>query len=315
MSSTLTNNGVGWGRQGKVTSKQIQEKRKLKQLTKKYKLLNKIKIETKYMTIPYITPKQQEIPKLLYKFRFINRLQIQKLLHHKYHKRIIDWLNDLVEKKYLEKVPKANSFEERTKLTVYRIGINGIRFLKTQKDCSEKIIRKLYKDNDRSDNFISNCQLLADICLDLKEQNKDGDMSYEVIMSSDLINTESPFHFLIDLNPSLVYKEIKKYGRGTKSSYFLLEAFETTLPGYSINKRIRAYLEFYYTNEWEDNMSKTFPTLKFICPTKADLINTKRYTKKLLEENDNPEDINIEFATIDEIKKSGIVEAIWEEVE
>src|SRR3989344_4422935 len=105
------------------------------------------------MIIPYITPKQQEIPKLIYTFRFLNRLQIQKLLNHKYHKRIIDWLNDLVEKEYLENVPKANNFEDRTKLTVYRIGINGIRFLKIQEKYAEEIIRKLYKDKDRSDNF------------------------------------------------------------------------------------------------------------------------------------------------------------------
>lgn len=51
-------------------------------------------------------------------------------------------------------MPKANSFEERTKLTVYRIGINGIRFLKTQNNFYQEIIRKLYKDKDRSDNFI-----------------------------------------------------------------------------------------------------------------------------------------------------------------
>jgi hypothetical protein len=78
------------------------------------------------MTIPYITPKQQEIPKLIYKFRFLNRIQIQTLLNHKYHKRIIDWLNDLVGKEYLEKLPKGNTFEQRSKLTMkMRIPVNN----------------------------------------------------------------------------------------------------------------------------------------------------------------------------------------------
>jgi len=80
------------------------------------------------MTIPYITPKQQEIPKLIYKFRFLNRLQIQTLLNHENKRRINSWLKDLSKKEYLEKVPKDNTFEQRTKLTAYRIGINGIRF-------------------------------------------------------------------------------------------------------------------------------------------------------------------------------------------
>ncbi len=56
------------------------------------------------MTIPYITPKQQEIPKLINKFRFLNRLHIQKILNHKDKRRINSWLKDLVTKEYLEKV-------------------------------------------------------------------------------------------------------------------------------------------------------------------------------------------------------------------
>ncbi len=265
------------------------------------------------MTIPYITPKQHEIPKLIYKFRFLNRLHIQKLLNHKDKRRVNSWLKDLVEKQYLEKVPKANTFEERIKLTVYRIGINGIRFLKTQEDCYQEIIRKLYKDKDRSDYFISDCQLLADICLDLKAQNKNS-ISYEVITNSDFINVNSLFHFLMDLNPSLIYKEMIKHKKKTTNKCYLLEIFETTLPHHSVRKRIRTYLEFYYSNDWEDNISKTFPTIKLICPTKSDLIYAKKYTKNLLEENDNPEDLCIQFVTTEEVKKSGVIKAIWEDI-
>ncbi len=267
------------------------------------------------MTIPYITPKQQEIPKLIYTSRFLNRLQIQKLMSHKDKRRINSWLKDLVEKEYLEKVPKANNFEERTKLTIYRIGINGIRFLNSQDGYSPNIIKNLYKDKNRSDNFINQCILLSDIYLSLQNKTTDKKgVTNEVIMYSDFVNTDSPFHFLIELNPNLVYKEIKKYTKGTKSRYFLVEAFETTLPGYSINKRIHRYLDFYYSNEWEDNIGKLFPTLKFICSTKKDLINAKKYTKNLLEENQNPTDLHIKFATVDEVKKFGITGEIWERV-
>ena len=266
------------------------------------------------MTIPYITPTQQKIPKQIYRFRFLNRLQIQKLLNHKYHKRIIDWLNDLVEKEYLEKVPKDNTFEDKTKLTIYRIGINGIRFLKTQDDLPDEIIKKLYKDKDRSETFILACQFLADIYLDLKSQRKNN-VSYEIITSSDFINTKAPFNFLTELNPSIIYKEIKKHNKRTTSRYFLLEMFETTLPRYSIRKRIRTYLEFYFSNQWEDNMDKPFPTTRFICPTKTDLLYIKRYTKKLLEENQNPKDLHIQLATTEKIQKQGFTATPWEEVE
>ena len=48
------------------------------------------------MTIPYITSKQQEIPKLGYQFRFLNRLHIQNIMKHKNYKRIRVWLKDLI---------------------------------------------------------------------------------------------------------------------------------------------------------------------------------------------------------------------------
>ncbi|HUQ85772.1 MAG TPA: replication-relaxation family protein [Candidatus Limnocylindrales bacterium] len=271
------------------------------------------------MTIPYITPKQQEIPRLIYKFRFLNRLQIQKLLKHKHHKRIIDWLNDLVEKDYIQKVSKNNTFEERTKLTIYSIGINGIRFLKIQDNYSDMVINKLYRDKDRSVNFINQCILLCDIYLDLQNINDEkNNIRYNALTHSDFVDPNSSFHFLLDLNPNLIYEEVKKCttkSKVTKSKYFLVEIFETTMPSYSINKRIRTYIEFYYSNEWEDNIDDPFPTIKFICPTKAIRINTKRYTKKLLEDNQQPEDLHIRFATIDEVKEHEITGEIWEEAE
>ena len=70
------------------------------------------------MTIPYITPKQQEIPKLIYKFRFLNRIQIQTLLNHKDKRRINSWLKDLSEKEY-RKWHYSKTFGENTKHTIY----------------------------------------------------------------------------------------------------------------------------------------------------------------------------------------------------
>lgn len=60
------------------------------------------------MTLTKITKKQQSTLTILYQFRFLNRIQIQKLLHHKYHKRIIDWLNDLTENEYIGKKYKMS---------------------------------------------------------------------------------------------------------------------------------------------------------------------------------------------------------------
>ena len=56
------------------------------------------------MLLPTITNKQKEILLLLYRFRFLNRIQIQTLLNNKDYKNINLWLKDLTTKNYTGKI-------------------------------------------------------------------------------------------------------------------------------------------------------------------------------------------------------------------
>ncbi len=67
-----------------------------------------------------ITKKQETIISLLFRFRFLDRAQIQKFLNHKDEARINEWLKDLTEKEY----------------------INRSFIRKFLKDCNFKIIKK-----------------------------------------------------------------------------------------------------------------------------------------------------------------------------
>lgn len=263
------------------------------------------------MTLPHITHKQQEILLLVPKFRFLDRTQIQQFLHHKYPKRINDWLRDLKEKQYLEWI-YSTAFEKKSKPAIYYTGINTIRFLKATGSYPSSFLRKLYREKDRSDNFISQCRLIADCCLSFKNQNKDG-VSYEVFTSSYFENSSFPFYFLKSLCPHLIIikKEMKE--NKTVKKYFILEVFEPTLPRYSIRKKLRNYLDFYFANEWENHIEKQFPILLFICPDKPFLIYTKRFVKSLIDDNQNPKDLHVRFATAGDVKKSGANAGIWEE--
>lgn len=265
------------------------------------------------MTIPYITPKQQEIIKLHYQYRFINTKQIQNFLRHKDKKTINMWLKDLREKHYLE-WDYSTKFGENTKPAIYHTGINGIRYLKTQSDYSMDIIQKLYRDGKREEPFIQRCILIADACLNLiKKSTSTTDVTFSFETASDYTNENSRFHFLIEteIEPSLCF--IKQ--KNSKKTYYLVDIFDINLPNYRIRKRLHNYYDFYQSGEWENNITKTFPILLFICPTKSVLIYAKRITQKLLEENQNPTDLHIRFATVNEIKEFGITGEIWEEAE
>ena len=265
------------------------------------------------MTIPYITPKQQEIIKLHYQYRFTNTKQIQSFLKHKDKKTINIWLKDLREKHYLE-WDYSTKFGENTKPAIYHIGINGIRFLKTQDDYSMEVIKKLYRDGKREEPFIQKCTLIADACLNLIQKSTNtSDTTFSFETQSDYTSENSQFHFLTEteIEPSLCF--VKK--KSSRKTYYLVDVFDSTLPTYRVRKRLRNYFEFYQSSEWENNTGKKIPIVLFICPTKSELIYAKRITRKLLEENQNPTDLHIRFATVDEVKRFGISGEIGEEVE
>jgi len=73
-------------------------------------------------------------------------------------------------------------------------------------------------------------------------------------------------------------------------------------------------IAFYFNSEWETTIDDTFPEIMFICPTLATMIYAKRMTRKLLEDNDDPEDLHIQFTTIDQVKKHGATGEIWEAI-
>lgn len=256
------------------------------------------------MTLNKITKKQQSILTLLYRFRFLNRIQIQKLLRHKYHKRIIDWLNDLTEKEYIGKI-YSTKYGEINKPAIYYISINGIRYLKALNFPTEQLNR-LYKEKEKTESFTSKHILIADICLDLQNKNDDK-TKYLSATYSDLVDKNYKFNFLAEMAPDLLFvKETK-----SMKKYYLLEIFELTLPAYSIRKKIKNYIDFYFSNSWEDNIKEDFPALIFICPSLSILINTKRFTKKLLDDNDDI-DLKIQFELEDKIKQLGITGYLWE---
>ncbi len=271
------------------------------------------------MTKP-ITQKQEEILTLLYKYRFLNRVQIQTFLNHKYHKRINDWLKDLNQKEYINRIYSTN-FGENTKPAIYYIGLNGIRYLKLQDDCSLEVLRKFYRDKDRSESFIDQCLLVGDIALSLRKaiiQSKDEghQLTYAFATATDLADTDYRFNFLYELNVDIFIKKQlkKKTSKKTTTTFFIFLIIPPTLPQYSIRKRIKDIIGLYNGYDWNEQEDQVFPEIMTICPVLSTLIYAKRLTRRLLAEEDNPEDLHIQFTTADKIQKEGVASKIWEQV-
>jgi len=268
------------------------------------------------MTLPPITQKQHDILTLLYRYRFLSRIQIQYLMNHKDYRRINAWLKDLREKRYIA-WQYSTDFIEKTKPAIYYLDLNGIRVLKQQDAVGYPIaeLRKRYKDAGRSPGFIARSLMLADCCLDLHARS-DERVAYRFQTQADYADPNSTYHFLaLDdaIHPHLCFtKREQSKPNGTKT--YLLEIFDATLPRYRIRNRLKQYVQYLQSGVWEQQTEdRTPPSALFVCPTVADLIYAKRRTRTLLENSFDETEADLRFTTASELRAHGLAGEIWEE--
>jgi hypothetical protein len=257
------------------------------------------------MALPKITNKQIEILNLIYTYRFLNRIQIQTFLNHKYHKRINDWLKDLTRKEYVRRI-YSNKLGENTKSAIYYAGINAIRYYKTL-DLNSTYIKKLYRDNERSESFIDEQIFIADICLDLMAITSKGQINYTFVTAAGVTSNQL-YIFMEDLSPQLTFTKKNK----SETKQYILTTLNSSMPKYMVKKRIKKYFELFFTNEWEEHTGQPFPTILFACETKALMIFAKHSAKYLRDDYQNPDDLELWFGMNEDIKECGIGAEIWE---
>ena len=285
--------------------------------------------------LPKITKKQQAILILLYRFRFLNRIQIQAFLGHKDPKTINLWLRDMRAKGYVEWIYSTH-FAEKTKPAIYYLGLNGVRYLRqltTSNEDGEQLptyppeeLRKRYKEPSRSQTYIDRCILIADCCASLRQQNTDI-LHYFYQTEADYLLENSYYHFVLDselIQPSLIFCKDKLDNKGieeeTLESY-ILEVFDPTLPRYRMKKRLGDYVKYLDDEDltWKEQTdTEKLPVLLFVCPRTTDLIYAKRRTRKLIADvwewkDEDEERPQVRFTTVEKLKQHGLLSKIWEE--
>lgn len=240
----------------------------------------------------HITNKQKEILLLLYRFRFLNRLQLQQLLNHTTYKRINLWLKDLTEKEYTTRIFKR-SWTENSVPAKYYIAKHGIRFLKTQPDTKQEYLKKLYREKDRSQLFIDRCLFIADIYLRYLKDSLHDSPAQSFYTQSDY----TPTSIIRDIHPDFVILT----GKEDTQHFALYQLFPEGVPRYAVRKRIEQYMTFLTEGEGSDLPS----SLYFIIQPEALYKYITRHIQKLLE--DESINIPIYLATYDQVAQHGIV--------
>lgn len=256
-------------------------------------------------------------------------------MHHKDKRRISAWLKDLREKHYLEWIYQTDHPVESKTPAVYYLALNGIRYLREHEDYPAEELRKRYTESKRKQSFIDRCLLLADCCIDMDARTTDETdiRTYSYVVESDYLDPDNAWNFLAKseyIHPHLYYLKEVDTEDDLVLTHNLLEVIDPTLPRYSLRKKLKDYVQFLDSNEWEegarevdgneDNGDNTLPIVMIACPTKATLIYAKRITRTGLAErygedkDDIPEDIQFRFTTVSQIKQYGITGKVWEKL-
>ncbi|OQB05438.1 MAG: hypothetical protein BWY19_01020 [bacterium ADurb.Bin212] len=248
-----------------------------------------------------ITDKQQEILKLLYRFRFLKRSQIQQLLNHKDYKTINLWLKDLIEKEYIQKRDIKFPYK-----IAYHLALSGISYFKKELKLDAKLLQKYYREQDRSLSFISSCLLIADIFLDLQNRSNQN-VNFKVYTKSDYSSHEYG-DLLLTLKPHIFITQIT--ANKTKEYFVEIIGFQ---PKERLRQRIKNYLYFYQGMEWQEETDKDFPTTLIIYPNDEVLDYIKSYTKRKLYQFDETRPI-IQLTTREQVNQAGITGDVWKEI-
>jgi hypothetical protein len=227
-----------------------------------------------------LTKKQLEILTLLYRFRFLNRSQIQKLLNHKKISCINLWLKDLYGKKIIGR-NYSNKLGDNIKPAIYYLKTKSKSYLKDQLEKDDKLMKRIYGEKNRSQKFINHCLLSADFYLNLKKSYMPEEIFFYTKV--DLVNYSD-----LPLNHPDAYVAIKK---DKKINRYFWEIIDEDTPRFVIRSKIKQYLEYYGANIWQDNTNHPFPKILILCPN--DLI--KKYLHSFIPrimEEENQEEID-----------------------
>jgi hypothetical protein len=260
------------------------------------------------MTLPPLTKKQLEILILIYRFRFIDRQQIQTILHHKNHRRIHAWLNDLVTKNcigriYIKKIP------DNAKPAVYFLGKYGRKHLhkyfseSDEEKHKEALIQltKTYKDSQRTEVFRATCLALVDCYLAHQRYVEKKRFAKTTFLSL----TECATYPLLKKFDS--YLSVKRRNGTIKRYVFLY--FTNRTPRRFIRYRVAEIIKF-FKQEWDYESDQPYPSALGVCSN----VPLKNYVKKIFEsklEYYNHPKININLATLQEITTQGMEKEIW----
>ena len=258
------------------------------------------------VTLPSITVKQQQVLTLLYTYRFLTTLQLQRFMGHHHKGRTLIWLRDLRAKGYIAWRYDTSS-TGRTKPAVYYLDRRGISWLRASGQYAESELRKRYDEHTRRPAYMETCRLVADTALAVGVVT--GGEHYAWATPADYGTWGPSYETLQQLQPALVLIRQVSSAAGIVSTSYLLEFSRRSATPLLVRQRLKAYLRYLSAADWQDAFT-VCPIVLFVVPDTTSLPLAKRYIRRTLPEAAS--ELPLRLATLDAVSAAGIHAAIWE---
>lgn len=251
---------------------------------------------------PTITKQQKQTISHLYKFRYITIKQFKQLFNHKTHFRIQEWLNDLLNKKYIERIKDR---KDVTKPSVYCLAQRARHILKKDEALNKNFLLWLYKEKDNGENFINHHSFILNAYLYFfKNTDKKSELTFfnkHELKGYDYFPDPLPDGYI-------AVKEEKNISR------YFLESFDESDPYWLPVQKIRKYIDYSRNGNWPANTDNSvFPSILFILPSEKRKTHIFMYGKAKLAKSF--EDISLFLTTQDTIRFTNGKVNIWKKVE
>jgi len=244
---------------------------------------------------------QLNILHYLYRFRFLNSSQLQRLLNHNnirltnYHLKALTNQN-FIGKHYSRSLGLANQ------PAVYYLSSAIIKILSESPDFDKRALKRIYREKIRSQQFIVHASYLAEYFLFLRSESEKSAHTLYFFTKTDLL----AHPYLIHPLPDAYFAHVDTAGQTKR---YLVEIVEDSSPRFALRKRIEQYCDYIDDGKFSEATGHDFPTLLFICPGFASMIYLKKHLERIYEET-SLDQIEIYIAT-----KEGAFAGHWEKIQ
>ena len=140
------------------------------------------------------------------------------------------------------------------------------------------MLKRIYREKDRSRKLIEHSILLADYFLNLQATISTEKLHFYT--KTDLYTHT----YLPTIRPDAY---IAREGEQTKR--YFLEIIDEGTPRFMIRKKISNYFDYFEENTWQNTTGHQFPTVLLLCPNATMMQFLQRHLSQVLEEEPNSE--------------------------